>query len=75
MDQHYDDVFQSLQKATGTCKFMKLPRYQENLKYNFNKLYSYSTNIAHLDLPAGTLVKLAKWSPTTTTTTTTPAEP
>ncbi len=46
---------------------MKLPHFQMNLKYNFDGLYSYSTKIAHLDLPSRTIVKLGKWSPTSTT--------
>ncbi len=46
---------------------MKLPRFQKNLKYNFNGLYSYSTKIAHPDLPSKAIVKLGRWSPTSTT--------
>ena len=45
---------------------MKLPRYQKNLKYNFDRLYSYNTKIARPDLPSRTIVKLGKWSPTIT---------
>jgi hypothetical protein len=46
---------------------MKLPRFQKNLKYNFDGLYSYSTKIAQVDPPSRTIVKLGKWSPTSTT--------
>ncbi len=67
MDQHYDDFFENAQKATDTGKFMKLPRFQENLKYNLDGLYSHSTKIAHLGLPTRTLVKLGRWCPTSTT--------
>ena len=67
MDQHYDEFFENAQKASDKGKFMKLPRFQRNLKYNFDGLYSYSTKIAHLDLPSRMIVKLGKWSPTSTT--------
>ena len=67
MDQHYDELFENGRKASDKGKFMKLPRFQMNLKYNFDGLYSYSTKIAHLDLPSRTMVKLGKWSPTSTT--------
>ncbi len=67
MDQHYDDVFEGAQKASDKGKFMKLPRFQRNLKYNFDGLYSNSTKIAHLDLPSRTIMKLGRWSVTSTT--------
>ncbi len=67
MDGHYDDFFNSVQKASDKDQFLKLPRHQKNLKYNFDGLYSYNTKIPHLNLPARTLVKLGKWSPTSTT--------
>ena len=67
MDQHYDEFFENAQKASDKGKLMKLPRFQRNLKYNFDGLYSYSTKIAHLDLPGKIIVKLGKWSPTSTT--------
>ncbi len=67
MDQHYDDLFETAQKATDKGRFLKLPRYQKNLKYNLDEFYSHSTKIAHLDLPRKTVVKFGKWSPTSTT--------
>ena len=66
MDQNYDDFFEKAQKASDNGKFVKLPRYQKHLKSNFDRLYSYSTKIAHLDLPSMTIVKLGKWSVTST---------
>ena len=66
MDQNYDDFFEKVQKASDEGKFVKLPRFQRNLKYNFDGLYSYSTKIAHLDLPGRTIVKLGRWSVTST---------
>ena len=42
MDQHYDDFFESAQKATDKGKFTKLPRFHKNLKYNFDGLYNPS---------------------------------
>ena len=53
-------------KASDKGKFVKLPRYRQNLKYNFDGLYSYNTRIALLDLPSMTIVKLGKWSHTST---------
>ncbi len=35
MDEHYDDFFYNAQKVSGKDKFLKLPRFQKNLKYNF----------------------------------------
>ena len=66
MDQHYDDFFEKAQKASDKGKFVKLPSYQKNLKYNFDGLYSYNTKIAHHDLPGRTIVKLGRWSVTST---------
>ena len=66
-DQHYDEFFENAQKASDKDKFLKLPRFQANLRYNFDGLYSYRTKIAHLDLPSRTIVKLGKWSVTSTT--------
>ena len=65
-DQHYDEFFENAQKASDKDKFLKLPRFQANLRYNFDGLYSYRTKIAHLDLPSMTIVKLGKWSVTST---------
>ena len=66
-DQHYDEFFENAQKASDKDKFLKLPRFQANLRYNFDGLYSYRTKIAHLGLPSRTIVKLGKWSVTSTT--------
>ena len=54
MDQHYDDFFENARTATGKGRFLKLPRYRNDFNYNFDALYSYSTKIAHLDLPSRT---------------------
>ena len=54
-------------KASDQGRFLKLPRYQKNLKYNFDGLYSYNTRIALLDLPRRTITKLGRWSVTSTT--------
>ena len=67
MDQHFDDFFENAMKASDKGRFLKLPRYQKNLKYNFDGLYSYNTRIALLDLPGRTIIKLGRWSPTSTT--------
>ena len=67
MDQHYDDFFERAQTATDNGKLMKLPRFQNNFKYDFDGLYTYGTKIAHLDLPRRTIEKLGKWSVTSST--------
>ncbi len=66
MDQHYDELFENAMKASDKGKFVKLPRFQRNLRYNFDGLYSYRTKIAHLDLPSRTIVKLGRWPVTST---------
>ncbi len=67
MDRHHHDLFENAQKPSDKGKFMKLPRFQKHLKYNLDALYSYSAKIAHVDLPARTIVKLGRRSPTSTT--------
>ena len=66
MDQHFDDFFENAMKASYKGRFLKLPRYQKNLKYNFDGLYSHNTRIALIDLPRRTITKLGRWSPTST---------
>ncbi len=73
MDQHYDDFTESAQNATDKGGFLKLPRYQKNLKYNVDGLSNDSTKITHLDLPTRTIVKFGtsggpQQAPHTTTT-------
>ena len=51
MDQHFADFLKSNTNASDKGKFLKLPRYQKNLKHNFDGLYSYNTRIAHPDMP------------------------
>ncbi len=67
MDQHHDDFLVSTQKATDKGRFLKLPRYQKKIKYNFDGLVHYSNKTAHLDLPTRAIIKLGMWSPTSTT--------
>ena len=67
MDQHFDDFFENTMKASDKGRFLKLPRYQKNLKYNFDGLYSYNTRIPLLDLPRRTITKIGRWSVTSTT--------
>ena len=67
MDQHFDDFFENAMKASDKGRFLKLPRYQKNLKYNFDGLYSYNTRIALLDLPRRSITKIGRWSVTSTT--------
>ena len=39
MDQRFGDFFENAMKASDKGRFLKLPRYQKNLKYNFDGLY------------------------------------
>ena len=52
--------------ASDKGKFLKLPRYPKNLKYNFDGLYSYNTRTALLGLPRRTITKIGRWSVTST---------
>ena len=54
MDQRFDDLFENAMNASDRGKFLKFPRYQKNLKYDFDGLYSYNIRIAHLDTPRKT---------------------
>ena len=67
MDERFEDFLYFTQKASDADKFLKFPRFQKNLKYNFDGLYSYNTKVAHLDLPGRTIIKLGRWSPSSTT--------
>ena len=53
--------------ASDKGKFLKLPRYQRNLKYNFDGLYSYNTRVALLGLSRRTIIKIGRWSVTNAT--------
>ena len=67
MDERFEDFLYFTQKVSDADKFLKFPRFQRNLKYNFDGLYSYNTRIALLDLPHGTIIKMGRWSVTNTT--------
>ncbi len=54
-------------KASDKGKFVKLPRFQKTLQYNFDGLYNSGTRIALLDLPHRTITKIGRWSVTSTT--------
>ena len=60
MDQHFDDFFENSMKASDKGRFLKLPRYQKNLKCNFNGLFSYDNRVALLDLPRRTAIKIGR---------------
>ncbi len=57
MDEHYEDSYYRTQKASDKDWFLKLPRYQTNLKYNLYGLYTHNTKIANLNLPGRTIMK------------------
>ncbi len=67
MDQHFDDFFENAQKASDKGKFLELSRFQKNLKYNFDGLYSYNTRIAELNMSNRTILMRGKWSRASTT--------
>ena len=51
-------------EATQKGKGLKFPRYEKNLRYDSEGIYSYGTKIANLDLGKRTIHKLGYWSPT-----------
>ena len=67
LHERYDDFLFYAREATWKGKFMRLPRFQKHLKYNFDGLYSYNKRIADLDIADKTIEKRGKLSPTSTT--------
>ena len=65
--ERYEDFLFHTQQALWKGKFLRLPRFQKNLKYNFDGLDSYNTMIADHNIPDRTIEKRGKWSPTNTT--------
>ena len=49
-------------EATQKGKGLKFPRYEKNLRYDSEGIYSYGTKIAKLDLRMYTIQKLGYWS-------------
>jgi hypothetical protein len=66
MDQTYENFLYDAERATDKGMVLKFPRYQKNLRYNLNGLYSYSTKIADIDFRGRTITSRGKWSPTST---------
>ena len=52
------------EKAKEKGKDLKFLRYEKNLRYDSEGIYSYGTKIANLDLGRRTLQQLSYWSPT-----------
>ena len=67
MGERFEDFLYFTQKVSDADKLLKFPRFQRNLKYNFDGLYSYNTRIALLDLPHRTIIKIGRWLVTSTT--------
>ena len=67
MDERFGDFLYFTQTVSDANKCLKFARFQRNLKYNFDGLYSYNTRIALLDLPRRTITKIGRWSVTSTT--------
>ena len=67
LHERYDDFLFYAREATWKGKFMRLPRFQKNLNYNFDGLYSYNKRIADLDIADKTIEKRGKLSSTSTT--------
>lgn len=44
----------------------KLAKYKKNLRIDGNRVISYATVVATIDLENGTLTEIGKWSQTTT---------
>ena len=54
-------------KATDKSKKLKLPRFERNLRYDLNGLYSFKTLIAELNFENKTIKRLGWWSMTSST--------
>ena len=66
LHERYDDCLFYAREATWKGKFMRLPRFQKNLNYNFDGLYSYNKRIADLNIADKTIEKRGKCSATST---------
>ena len=66
MDQTYENFLYDAERATDKGRVLKFPRYQQNLRYNLNGLYSYRIKIADIDFLGRTITSRGKWSPTST---------
>ena len=64
MDHSFYEFCDKAEKAKEKGKGLKLPRYEKNLRYDSEGIYSYGTKIANLDLGRRTVYKLGYWSPT-----------
>ena len=60
MDNRFGEFFEKAMTASDKGRFLKLPRYQKNLKYNFDGLYSYNTRVALIDMPHRTIMKIGR---------------
>ncbi len=65
--ERYEDFLFYAREASWNGKFLRLPRFQKNAKYNFDGLYSYGKRIADLNISDKTMEKRGKLSPTSTT--------
>jgi len=65
--ERYEDFMNYAREAQWKEKFLRLPRFQKNLKYNFDGVYSYNIRIADLNVPDKTSRKRGNWSVTSTT--------
>ena len=64
VDDNFYEFCEKAEKAKEKGKGLKLPRYEKNLRYDSEGIYSYGTKIANLDLGRRTIQKFGYWSPT-----------
>ena len=55
-----------IRKATERGMKLKFPKYERNLRYDLDGIYSYGIQIAELNMLNRTIRNLGKWSATST---------
>jgi hypothetical protein len=66
MDLEEMEFLHILRRATERGRKLKFPKYEKNLRYDLDGIYSYGTQIAELNMLDRTIHSLGKWSHTST---------
>ena len=64
MDLEEMEFLHILRMATERGRKLKFPKYEKNLRYDLDGLYSYGIQIAELNMLDRTIRSLGKWSHT-----------
>ena len=65
--ERFEDFVYHAREAQWKDKFLRLPRFHKNLKYNFDGVYSYNKRIADLNAQNRTIKKRSKLPPANAT--------